>query len=104
MRIANVNPAADDNCPTGWNKITSPVAVCRAPNDNGGCFPVTFTTHSVQYSRVSGMVIGYQKGTTDGFAQWTGGLRTIDNAYLDGVSVTYSMGLQGSIFSLLELV
>ena len=87
MRIADVNPAKGE-CPNGWRKITTPVAACRAPNDNAGCFSTYFPTHNIPYSRVCGMVIGIQKGSPDGFVP--GPLHpSIDLPYLDGVSITY---------------
>ena len=52
-----------------------------------------FSTHGVEYSRVCGKVIGYQYGTTNAFGS---GLeitsprrRTINDPYIDGVSITY---------------
>ena len=38
MRIIDINVIKRDSCPHGWNKITSPVAACRAPSDNAGCY------------------------------------------------------------------
>ena len=90
MRIADVDVAKGDKCPNGWRKISSPVAACRAPGDHAGCYSAQFTTHQIPYSRVCGMVVGYQKGTPDGI----GGsneypLRSINGPYVDGVSITY---------------
>ena len=76
-RVTDID-AAKDSCPHGWKKITSPVAACRAPSDNAGCYSAQFSTHQVPYSRVCGMVIGYQKGTTDGFRAIYYGTRSID--------------------------
>ena len=42
-------------------KITRPVAACRAPSDNTGCYSAQFSTHQVPYSRVCRMLISYQK-------------------------------------------
>ena len=87
MRVADVNPAKG-GCPNGWRKITTPVAACRPPNDFAGCFPAHFPTHNIPYSRVCGMVIGVQKGTMDGFYPGRSQL-SIDQPYLDGISITY---------------
>ena len=85
MKIGDVNPAKGD-CPNGWKKITSPVAACRPPSDNPGCFSAQFPTNDIPYSRVCGMVIGIQKGTPDAF----GHVRvSINQPYLDGISITY---------------
>ena len=87
MRIADVNPAKG-SCPNGWRKITTPVVACRSPNDNGGCFSAHFPTHKIPYSRVCGKLIGIQKGTPDGFVPGNSH-RSIDDTYLDGISLTY---------------
>jgi len=87
MRIADVNPAKG-GCPNGWRKITAPVATCRPPNDFAGCFSTHFSTHNIPYSRVCGMVVGVQKGTPDGFVS-SYSLSSIDQPYLDGISITY---------------
>ena len=88
MRIADVNPAKG-GCPNGWRRITTPVAACRPPNDFAGCFPAHFPTHNIPYSRVCGMVIGIQKGTMDAFGFAAGVKLSIDQPYLDGISITY---------------
>ena len=89
MRIADINAAGGDSCPNGWKKITSPVAACRALNDNAGCYSTHFTTYNIPYSRVCGMVVGYQKGSPDGFADFHFSTRSINGPYVDGVSITY---------------
>ncbi|XP_065914398.1 uncharacterized protein [Dysidea avara] len=86
MRITDMNITNGDECPHGWKKITSPVAACRASSDDDGCYSAQFSTHQVPYSRVCGMVIGYQKGSTDAFQPSS---NSIDDPYVDGVSITY---------------
>jgi hypothetical protein len=46
-----------------------------------------FTTQGIQYSQVCGRIIGYQVGQPE--ALFIGGGRTIDERYVDGVSLTY---------------
>ena len=61
--------------------------VCRSPNDNAGCYPTVFTANGASYHKICGRVRGYQESSTDGF----GGCndrKSINNAYVDGVSVT----------------
>ena len=89
MRVVKINVAAGDNCPSGWRKITTPTKACKAPSSKAGCYSAQFATHSVPYSRVCGMVIGYQKGTTDAFHR--GGEVSINRPYLDGISITYGI-------------
>ena len=86
MRIADLNTSRGDDCPSGWTNITNPVAACIAPNDSPGCYSTYFPTLSIPYSKVCGMAVGYQKGTTDGFR---GGATSINNPYVDGISITH---------------
>ena len=88
MSIAYVLPYGG-SCPYGWKRITSPVAACAAPSNNAGCYSIYFTTYNIPYSRVCGMVVGYQKGSTDGFASFHFSTRSINGPYVDGVSITY---------------
>ena len=53
---------------------------------------VTFNTGNIPYDQVCGRVIAYQKGSTDAFNVFIN--RTIDNAYVDGVSITHGFPRQ----------
>ena len=88
MRVVKFNADGEDNCPSGWRKITTPTRACRPPNDNAGCFSAHFYTHNIPYSRVCGMVIGYQKGSPNAFYPGMGDV-SINHHYLDGISITY---------------
>ena len=88
MRIANINATGGDNCPNGWKKITSPTKACRAHSNSAGCYSTHFATYNIPYNRVCGMVVGIQKGTTDGFLAYSD-RKLIDEEYLDGISITY---------------
>ena len=87
MRIGHVSNGG--SCPNGWSGITSPVRACRSPSNNAGCYSAHFSTHNIPYSRVCGMIVGYQKGSTDGFASLAYSSRSINGPYVDGVSITY---------------
>ena len=87
MRIADLNTSRGDNCPSGWTKITTPVAACIAPSSNAGCYSTNFSTLSIPYSKVCGMAVGYQSGNTDAFAAVSS--QSINGPYVDGVSITY---------------
>ena len=93
MRITDLNASRGDDCPSGWNKITTPVAACIAPSNNAGCYSTNFSTStlSIPYSKVCGMAVGYQENTTDGFAALAVPLRSIhiNGPYVEGVSITY---------------
>jgi len=88
MRVANISVTNGDRCPNGWKKITSPVVACRAPSDKAGCYSAHFSTHNIPYSRICGMIVGYQKGSPDGFASFVH-KTSINDPYVDGVSITY---------------
>lgn len=67
-RIASVDIAEGDDCPTGWNKATrGRVSFCRSSSDKRGCYPTLFSTKQITYQKVCGMARGYQKGTPDAF-------------------------------------
>ena len=59
--------------------------------DNLGCSSAKFFTHAVSFSKVCGRVIGIQYHSTDAFhPYYTNQGRTIDDSYVDGVSITHS--------------
>ena len=87
MRIGYVSYG--NSCPNGWSRITSPARACRSPRNSAGCYSAHFNTHNIPYSRVCGMIVGYQKGSTDGFASLAYSSRSINGPYVDGVSITY---------------
>ena len=79
-----------DDCPEQWSKttLTSGVAMCGDPTGKSGCARAIFNVGGRVYNKTAGMVRGYQKGTTDGFqASQEDGLG-INEAYVDGVSIT----------------
>ena len=78
-------------CPSNWKEISTLVRACRRPRSTrASCPGEYFSTGSLQYSKVCGRAIGYQDGSTDMFAL-RNPLHTIDDPYVDGVSVTYGM-------------
>ena len=90
-RIANIDISAGDDCPGEWRKATqSGVSFCRVAGDSWGiCSSASFSTNGISYQRVCGRARGYQKGLTAAF--WGSFYkRTIDQSYVDGLSITYS--------------
>ena len=91
MRAANLDMTdPNQQCPPNFRLYTqSNKRLCgRITN---GCDSVKYTTSGVRYSKVCGRVIGYQFATPDGFraVSCSGCTRTIDEAYVDGVSITH---------------
>ena len=92
-RIANINISAGDDCPGEWRKGTeSGVSFCRlASDDMETCSSAHFSTNGISYQRVCGRARGYQKGQTAAFwGSHSEYNRTIDQSYVDGLSITYS--------------
>ena len=95
MRVANLNMTRNgDQCPYGWGLR---LAVATKPSCEkkigASCASYFYSTHGIPYSRVCGRVIAYQDGTPDGFGPYFFyGLAngyTIDDNYLDGISLTH---------------
>ena len=86
-RVVEIDLTNGDECPAVWEKIeVNDIYVCRSPSDDKGCYSAVFSTIGTQYTKIHGMVKGYQKGSTDAFENKY--KYTIDNAYVDGVSIT----------------
>ena len=85
----NMNDPAQQ-CPSAWREYNSGGhrACGRLQNNvgRGYCSSVNYTSNSRQYRKVCGQVIGYQIGSTDVFANRQ---YSIDQAYVDGVSITH---------------
>ena len=94
-RIADLDTSRGDDCPTGWTKITTPdnpphpaIDVCRPPSNIPGCYSTSYTVNGLSYQKVCGKVRGYQKGSTDAFAQRITQGKSINGPYCEGVSIT----------------
>ena len=88
MRVGYVS--ASNGCPAGLGALTLGGRKLCGKMVDSGCSSVFFPTHAISYSTVCGLVYGYQKDTTDGFyraAPCPG--CTIDQPYIDGVSITH---------------
>ena len=77
-------------CPSGWNMTVLPIPTCgRATDGDNTCDSITFPVRS-DYCRICGRIRAYQYASPDGFHRIPSTLvGTIDNAYVDGVSVTH---------------
>ena len=99
MKIADLNTSRD-SCPSGWTKNHDLKFLCTG-GSAAGCFSAYFTTAGTKFSRVCGMMKGYQKGSTDGFYPYGHAAfgyvftppipvtTSLDGNYVDGVSITY---------------
>ena len=80
----------DSECPEGLEILTHPRRMCRKTIATAGCSSATFSTQGLEYKKVCGKVIGYQYYSTDSFAPYRRNQAlTIDDIYVEGVSITY---------------
>ena len=91
-RVAYVdmtNPHA--TCPSGWKLTGYSKRTCgRVNNGSRTCSSATFPVNGGEYSRICGRIRGYQWGSPDAFDAYNIRSKvTIDDAYVDGVSVTH---------------
>ena len=104
-RVAFLN-MSDPNevCPSNWTTYTSPVRACGTGDSAGiseQCDSVMYpNTMGQTYSRVCGRVIAYQHRDTRGFLFLVAHNRTLEQQYLDGVSITHgSAGSRQHVWS-----
>ena len=87
-------------CPTGWQTYTTPKRTCGRNSNGATCRSVLYPTNGLSYSHVCGRIIAYQFCATLAFflynAQPT---RTIDDPYLDGISITHGSNPREHVWS-----
>ena len=101
-RVASLNMTDPlQQCPPGWgeypraNDPSVSVRSCGRQVGSGKdyCISTTIKTDGFEYSRVCGMIIGYQVDTPDAFYSVdhdsSDHQNDINNAYVDGISLTH---------------
>lgn len=81
------NPATE--CPFNWTLTEFPVRGCMSTSFLPGCDSFTISLANFTYNHVCGKVIGYQKGSTNVFDTTTSSASTLEEEYVDGVSLTH---------------
>jgi subtilisin family serine protease len=91
MRVANLDMSdPNQDCPNGLGFISTPIRTCGRSSTSPGCSSTSFSTMGVSYSRVCGRVIGYQYSSPNAFfAHQFDTTITIDDYYVDGISLTH---------------
>ena len=90
MRVASYNYSdPSTTCPGNWGLITSPIRACSRNIPTRGCSSAFFPTNGIEFSSVCGRVIAIQYGSLHAFYLHHAG-HTINDVYVDGVSITYS--------------
>ena len=87
-------------CPDGFNLITRTEAPLRTCGGRAGCVSITFPVNGIEYGHVYGQIKAYQFATTDAFlAYYRNRAVTIDDNYVDGVSLTYGQSPRKHIWT-----
>ena len=101
MRVANLNMTdPNQQCPGNLNLsyTNQPIRLCGRSTDNG-CDSVMLTAYGVQYQQVCGRVRGYQVATPGAFEVRCGSSCTINDTYVDGVSITHGASSRKHIWT-----
>ena len=107
VKLASWNISeAGSSCPSGLQLfVNGTVSACGIQEGTSACQSLPLFSSPVPYTQVCGRMRGYQKGSTDAFANIQGS--SIDGPYVDGVSITrgsprqhiwtFAIGLQENI-------
>ena len=100
MRVAQLNMTdPQEHCPSGFRTITSPKRMCGR-SSGPGCASTTFSVNGVDYNKICGKVIGYQYCSMDAFHAYSQhSSLTIDDVYVDGVSLTHGQSPRQHIWT-----
>ena len=92
-RIAHLDMSdLDQQCPSNWRLITTPVRACG--RTSSACDSAVFPSNGASYSRVRGRINAFQQGTPDAFSSSLHNNHGLEDAYIDGISLTH--GTAGS--------
>ena len=98
--------ASDAQCPEGLNEAIgyrdgSAVHVCKITSSNfGSCDSTIFPVNGVEYSQVCGSVLSYLGWGPKGFGPYhENPTRTIDDVYVDGISITHGQSPRKHIWT-----
>ena len=101
MQVANINMTdSSHTCPQGLRTLTTPLRMCGRSITSAGCSSATFDLHGIPYTRVCEKIIGYQNRSTNAFhPYYNNRALTIDDTYIDGVSLTHGSKPRKHIWS-----
>ena len=100
-RVAYLNMTDPSHqCPTGWETYTTPKRTCGRNSNTESCRSVLYPTNGVSYSHVCGRIIAYQFCVTIAFYNYNNDpTHTIDDPYLDGISITHGNNPREHVWS-----
>ena len=101
MKVANIDMKQPSNsCPFGLRTLTSPKRLCAMNINGAGCSSAYLNVHGVEYSRVCGKIICYQQKSPDAFwPYYNNRALTIDQTYVDGISLTHGQNPRKHIWT-----
>ena len=101
MTVAKINMTnSNHTCPAGLKLLTTPKRLCAMNIDGGGCSSASFNLHGIRYTHVCGKIIGYQQKSPDAFVHYYRNRRlTIDDQYVDGISLTHGRNPRNHIWT-----
>ena len=81
---------AHEECPYNFNVVYHQnLTLCAKSVRGKGCQSVTYPLHGVPYQRLCGRASAFQVGTNNAFHRFQCEHCTIDDPYVDGLSITY---------------
>ena len=94
-RIAHLNMSdPDQQCPSNWQLITTPVRGCGRRSTVASCDSTVFPSNGISYSRVCGRIDAIQHGAPGAFHLTTNANPGLEGIYIEGISLTH--GVAGS--------
>ena len=90
MRVANLDLSDPyQDCPYGFSLIHKQGKRLCAKDIDKGCQSIKFPSYYIKYQRICGRARAFQVGSNNPFHRFKCDHCTIDDPYLDGISVTY---------------
>jgi hypothetical protein len=91
MQVAKLDMTnSSHQCPLGTKFMnTQSKRLCGKDSSQKGCSSTTFAIQGIEYNRVCGKIIAYQYATPDSFRDIHRSGTTINDDYVDGISLTY---------------
>jgi len=88
MQVVDVDMNRDDTCPGTWKYITNPRKLCQGNAFTPECLSAQFSVKGINYDHICGQTKAYQVGHPDAFFSFDSDTPSIDNEYVDGISIT----------------
>ena len=97
LNTSDSNPV---QCPSGLEARNEP-PLCRHALSTAGCSSANYRSNNISYSRIYGGIVARYSGSPDGFQHFGGNRNnpTLEDNYVDGVSLTYGMNNRTHIWT-----